>query len=282
MLSRAYEVQRENTQEEIRHLSKSYHEYVDLFKIRSKPNVFIACSEKADEDVMGCITEELDKYQEKGLLNYTDWREMEKTGVVISEIGKSIQSSLFGVCYFSQPAKDGGYIDNPNVLFESGLISAISGVNDFGSLIAIREKESEQAPFDIAGLKLIIVPRNKKDGKLNKDKFKNVDQLSTPKHSEIDGAGKNVRPKCLDFSILDEVVKVSDDDAISMCKSFANQTGILIGGSSGLNLCAAIDISKTCAPGSVILTLICDCGIKYLSTIFSPRVTKSMLNSGTI
>ena len=46
------------------------------------------------------------------------------------------------------------------------------------------------------------------------------------------------------------------------------ETGMIVGGSSGLNLTAAMEISKNCPEHSTLVTVLCDSGIKYLSTIY--------------
>jgi len=66
---------------------------------------------------------------------------------------------------------------------------------------------------------------------------------------------------------------VNDFDAFEECRATA-QVGFLVGGSSGLNICAAQAVARRCAleepprkGGVTIVTLLCDHGIKYLSKV---------------
>jgi cysteine synthase len=87
--------------------------------------------------------------------------------------------------------------------------------------------------------------------------------------SLIEGVGKKFMPGCLDTTYIDRVVKIADIEAIKMCRRVAEGDGLLIGGSSGLNLAAILSMRSDFTPGSVIATVLCDSGIKYLSKIFN-------------
>lgn len=56
---------------------------------------------------------------------------------------------------------------------------------------------------------------------------------------------------------------------MQMCRSLAQKEGMLVGGSAGLNLHAAVEISKTADPGSVIVAILADNGVKYLTKIYN-------------
>lgn len=93
--------------------------------------------------------------------------------------------------------------------------------------------------------------------------------LSSGQFSIIEGAGKSAPTKCLDFSVIDEVVKVSDEEAVSTCHQLLKNEGLLVGGSSGLNVFAAKLIADRLDKKSVVVTILCDSGIKYLSKIYN-------------
>ncbi|TQV77365.1 cysteine synthase family protein [Aliikangiella marina] len=87
----------------------------------------------------------------------------------------------------------------------------------------------------------------------------------------IEGAGKSKPTPCLNFNVIDDVVKVNDQEAINMCYKLANTNGLLVGGSSGLNVHAAVEIANSLTSEHIIVTLLCDNGVKYLSKIFNSR-----------
>ncbi len=84
---------------------------------------------------------------------------------------------------------------------------------------------------------------------------------------KIQGIGAGFIPKTLDISLIDSVLKVSDEDAIKYSKMLAKTEGVLSGISSGATFCGAIKIAKN--PefiGKNIVFVLPDGGEKYLST----------------
>lgn len=82
----------------------------------------------------------------------------------------------------------------------------------------------------------------------------------------IQGIGANFIPKNLNKDIIDEFFTVSNEDAIATAKSLAQNEGLLVGISSGANIYAASQIAKE-NPGKTIVTILCDTGERYLSTL---------------
>jgi len=65
---------------------------------------------------------------------------------------------------------------------------------------------------------------------------------------------------------VDGYLQVSDRQAVEMARRLAGQEGIFAGFSSGANVAAAIELLKTSFKGKTAVVLICDSGLKYLST----------------
>jgi cysteine synthase A len=87
------------------------------------------------------------------------------------------------------------------------------------------------------------------------------------KHS-IQGIGAGFIPDVLDRDLLDEVIKVADDEALHMARLLAQKDGILCGISAGANVYAAMLLAKRPENvGKTIVTIICDTGERYMSTM---------------
>jgi cysteine synthase A len=83
----------------------------------------------------------------------------------------------------------------------------------------------------------------------------------------IEGIGAGFVPGVYDEKVVDEVVRVSSDDAIAAARSLARTEGVVAGISSGANAFAARQIaSKPEHRGKRVVTIICDTGERYLST----------------
>ena len=65
---------------------------------------------------------------------------------------------------------------------------------------------------------------------------------------------------------VDGYLQVSDRQAVEMARRLAREEGIFAGFSSGTNVAAAIELLKTSFEGKTAVVLICDSGLKYLST----------------
>ena len=85
----------------------------------------------------------------------------------------------------------------------------------------------------------------------------------------IQGIGAGFVPSIYDDKIVDEVIRVSNDDAIEAAKQLIETEGLLAGISSGANAHAARQVARQPAnAGKRIVTIICDTGERYLSTGF--------------
>jgi cystathionine beta-synthase len=84
-----------------------------------------------------------------------------------------------------------------------------------------------------------------------------------------EGVGEDFWPENYDPSLVDEVVAVSDADAFAMAREMTQREGLLIGGSGGTAVAAALRVARPLPEEAVVVVLIPDSGRGYLSKIFN-------------
>jgi cysteine synthase len=83
---------------------------------------------------------------------------------------------------------------------------------------------------------------------------------------KLQGTGYALIPPLWDPALVDGYLTATDDEAIATTRALATREGIFAGFSSGANVVAALRLAAEVAPGSVIVTVCPDSGLKYLST----------------
>jgi cysteine synthase A len=88
-----------------------------------------------------------------------------------------------------------------------------------------------------------------------------------PAPHKIQGTGAGFVPNNLDLKLVDEVIKVSNDDAFAMARRISKEEGLLVGISTGANVHAALQLAaRPENAGKLIVTIGCSTGERYLST----------------
>lgn len=87
-----------------------------------------------------------------------------------------------------------------------------------------------------------------------------------PGAHKIEGVGPGFVPPRWDPDLVDEVLSVSTEDAKVMARRLAREEALFGGTSSGANVVAAVRVAERLGPGKTVVTLLCDTGLKYLST----------------
>jgi cysteine synthase A len=93
-----------------------------------------------------------------------------------------------------------------------------------------------------------------------------------PGAHKIDGIGAGFVVPLWQHGIAEQIERVSTEEAVTMALRLAREEGLFAGTSTGANVVAALRLAESLAPGSTIVTVMCDTGMKYLKT-YGARVS---------
>jgi cystathionine beta-synthase len=85
----------------------------------------------------------------------------------------------------------------------------------------------------------------------------------------VEGVGEDFWPSAYDPSVADEIIAVSDADSFDMTRRLAREEALLVGGSCGMAVVAAVKVAEKAGPDSLVVVLLPDGGRGYLSKVFN-------------
>ena len=88
--------------------------------------------------------------------------------------------------------------------------------------------------------------------------------------SITEGIGQGRITANLVGAAIDAAYRVGDEEALSIVFDLAEHEGLLLGGSSGINVAGAMRLARDLGPGHTIVTILCDSGTRYQSKLFNP------------
>ena len=162
-LNQALEAQSRGTEEALDYLNDTLAS--GAFPDPGISKLFLAYPRRAKPDILRIIKTTLYKDEFKDCIKVVDWRELDKPGNVTIELLEHIARCRFGLCYFSEeiPGETNRFRDNANVLFEAGMLHALTNqpAGPPRGWIPIREEGSSATPFDFAQERTILISRDK-------------------------------------------------------------------------------------------------------------------------
>lgn len=137
----------------------------------------------------------------------------------------------------------------------------VAGIGTGGTLSGAGKYLKEKNP----NLKIIAVDPI---GSVFYDYFKNG-TLPDPDVYKVEGIGEDYLVKAVDFSLIDDIIQVNDEDSFAAARDLASKEGIFAGGSSGSAVWAALQAAKNIEANKNVVIVLPDSGSRYLSKIFN-------------
>ena len=129
----------------------------------------------------------------------------------------------------------------------------VAGVGTGGTITGVGRYLREQGPVKIIGA----------------DPEGSVYSGGTGRPYLVEGVGEDFWPTTYDRDICNEIIEVSDKASFEMTRRLAREEGLLVGGSCGMAVVAALDVARRAGPDDVVVVLLPDGGRGYLSKIFN-------------
>jgi len=88
--------------------------------------------------------------------------------------------------------------------------------------------------------------------------------------SITEGIGQGRVTANLEGAPIDDALRVDDAEALEVLFNLVTRDGLVLGGSAGINVAAAMRVARTLGPGHTVVTILCDGGARYQSKLFNP------------
>jgi cysteine synthase len=103
------------------------------------------------------------------------------------------------------------------------------------------------------------------------------------KTGELKGSGSSISEGIgqgrvtgnLDGAKIDDAFQIPDSEMVPICFDLVQSEGLLLGGSTGINVAGAIRLARQLGPGKTIVTILCDSGSRYQSKLYNPEFLRA-------
>ena len=132
----------------------------------------------------------------------------------------------------------------------------------------------------VAGMGMYLQPKGVKVGLADPDgaalhSFYTTGVLASSGASISEGIGQGRITKNLEDFAPDMSYNISDAEALPYVFDLLRNEGLVLGGSSGINIAGAVRMARDMGPGNMIVTILCDYGTRYQSKLFNPDFLRS-------
>ncbi|MEZ5725365.1 MAG: cysteine synthase A [Paracoccaceae bacterium] len=128
----------------------------------------------------------------------------------------------------------------------------------------------------LAGVAMALQPRGVKIGLADPEgaalhSFYTTGEFDSPGNSITEGIGQGRITANLEGFTPDFSYRIPDSEALEVLFSLAEDEGLVLGGSSGINVAGAIRLARDLGPGKQIVTILCDSGNRYQTKLYNPE-----------
>jgi cysteine synthase len=100
-------------------------------------------------------------------------------------------------------------------------------------------------------------------------------ELKAEGNSVAEGIGQGRITANLEGAPIDRQYRVSDEEGLAQVAALLRDEGLCLGLSSGINVAGAMMLARDLGPGKTIVTILCDTGFRYLSSLYNPEWLKA-------
>ncbi len=94
-------------------------------------------------------------------------------------------------------------------------------------------------------------------------------EIKSEGSSITEGIGNSRVTANMEGAIIDDAIRIDDAECVQVVYRLLNEEGLFVGGSTGINVAAAVALAKQMGPGHTIVTILCDSGARYQSRLFN-------------
>ena len=100
-------------------------------------------------------------------------------------------------------------------------------------------------------------------------------ELKSSGSSITEGIGQGRVTRNLENARIDDALQITDEEALPILFALAQEEGLVLGGSSAINVTAAIRVAEALGPGHTVVTVLCDGGARYQSKLYNPAFLRA-------
>ncbi len=194
---------------------------------------------------------------------------------VAKRIARETPGSFYTDQYYNMNNPEAHYLTTGPEIWQTcaGDIDAlVGGIGTGGTISGAAKYLKEKAAATGRALRVVCPDPV---GSIYYDMF-NQREVRPPGIYRVEGIGHDFMVGTLDFSVVDEVLEVSDRDSFITARKLARQEGIFAGGSCGTAVFGALKVAAELGEGKTVVVIIPDSGDRYLSKYYSDEWMRDM------